>query len=51
MIKQNNLTEEEKNKILDKIINMSIITKLLDLKIINEKQYYKLKEEIQGFYC
>lgn len=37
------------NKIIQEAINMSIISELLELKLITEKQYYKLKEKIEKF--
>ena len=40
----------EKENILDETINLSIISKLLNLKLITEKQYYVLKEKIKNFY-
>lgn len=45
-----NLTQLEIDNIIDKSINMSIISKLLSLKLINEKQFYILKEKIDNFY-
>lgn len=44
------LTQIEIENILDETINLSIISKLLNLKLINEKQYYVLKEKIKNFY-
>lgn len=44
------LTQIEIDNIIDKSINMSIISKLLNLKLINEKQFYILKEKIDNFY-
>ncbi len=44
------LTKIEIDNIIDKTINMSIISKLLNLKLINEKQFYILKEKIDNFY-
>lgn len=44
------LTQLEIDNIIDKSINMSIISKLLNLKLINEKQFYILKEKIDNFY-
>ena len=34
----------------DETINLSIISKLLKLELINEKQFYVLKEKIKSFY-
>lgn len=45
-----NLTQLEIDNIIDESINLSIISKLLKLDIITEKQYYVLKEKIQSFY-
>ena len=44
------LTQIEIENILDETINLSIISKLLNLKLITEKQYYVLKEKIKNFY-
>lgn len=44
------LTQIEIENILDETINLSIISKLLNLKLITEKQYYALKEKIKNFY-
>ncbi len=44
------LTQLEIDNIIDKSINMSIISRLLNLKLINEKQFYILKEKIDNFY-
>lgn len=44
------LTQSEIENILDETINLSIISKLLNLNLINEKQYYILKEKISKFY-
>lgn len=44
------LTQLEIENILDETINLSIISKLLNLNLINEKQYYILKEKISKFY-
>ena len=44
------LTQIEIENILDETINLSIIGKLLNLKLITEKQYYVLKEKIKNFY-
>lgn len=44
------LTQLEIDNIIDKSINMSIILKLLNLKLIDEKQFYILKEKINNFY-
>ncbi len=44
------LTQLEIDNIIDKSINISIISRLLNLKLINEKQFYILKEKIDNFY-
>lgn len=44
------LTQIEIENILDETINLSIISKLKDLNIITEKQFYILKEKIKTFY-
>ncbi len=44
------LTELKIDNILDETINLSIVKKLLDLKLITEKQFYILKEKISKFY-
>lgn len=50
IIDNKNLTQLEIDNIIDESINLSIISKLLKLDIITEKQYYVLKEKIQSFY-
>lgn len=45
-----NLTQLEIDNIIDKTINLSIISKLLKLNIITEKQFFILKEKIKSFY-
>lgn len=49
-IKKTNLTQIEIDNIIDKSINMSIISRLLKMNLIDEKQFYVLKEKIQSFY-
>lgn len=44
------LTQNEIDNILDETINLSIISKLLKLNLITEKQFYILKEKIKNFY-
>ena len=44
------LTKIEIDNILDETINLSIISKLKNLKIITEKQFYELKEKLKTFY-
>lgn len=48
--KERILTQLEIDNIIDETINLSIISKLLKLDIITEKQYYVLKEKIRSFY-
>lgn len=45
-----NLTQLEIDNIIDESINLSIISKLLNLKLIDEKQFYILKEKLKSFY-
>ena len=40
---ENKLTQLEIDNIIDETINLSILTKLLKLELINEKQFYLLK--------
>ena len=49
-IKEKKLNQIEIDNIIDKSINMSILSRLLKLNLINEKQYYILKEKVQSFY-
>lgn len=49
-IEKTNLTQIEVDNIIDKSINMSIISRLLKMNLIDEKQFYILKEKIQSFY-
>lgn len=44
------LTQLEIDNIIDKSINLSILFDLMNLKLINEKQFYLLKEKIECFY-
>ncbi len=44
------LTQNEIDNILDETINLSIISKLLKLNLITQKQFYILKEKIKTFY-
>lgn len=48
MIKRK-LTQNEIENIIDDSINISIISRLLKLNLINEKQFYILKEKIKTF--
>lgn len=45
-----NLTQLEVDNIIDESINLSIISKLLKMNLITEKQFYILKEKIKCFY-
>ena len=45
----NELTQLEINNIIDETINLSILTKLLKLELIDEKQSYILKTKIKSF--
>ena len=45
-----NLTQLEIDNIIDETINISILSKLFKLKLINEKQFYILKDKIKKFY-
>lgn len=40
------LTQLEIDNILDRCINISIISRLLDAKVINKEQYYILQEKL-----
>ena len=44
------LTQLETDNIIDESINLSIISRLLKLNLIDEKQFYILKEKIKSFY-
>lgn len=45
-----NLTQLEVDNIIDESINLSIISKLLKMNLITEKQFYILKEKIKCFH-
>lgn len=47
---KNVLTQIEIDNIIDKSINISIILKLFNLKIIDENQFIFLKEKLETFY-
>lgn len=49
-MKEKKLTQLEIDNIIDETINISILSKLLKLKLINEKEFYILKEKIKKFY-
>ena len=44
------LNQLEIENIIDEAINLSILAKLLRLKLITEKQYYLLQEKVKQFY-
>ena len=48
--KEKILTQLEIENILDETINISIISKLLNLNLITETQFYILKGKIKNFY-
>lgn len=48
--KAKKLSDLEIENIIDKAINFSIIKKLVNLKLINEKQYYLIKKKIENLY-
>lgn len=49
-MKEKKLTQLEIDNIIDETINISILSKLLKQKLINEKEFYILKEKIKKFY-
>ena len=48
--KEKKLTQIEIDNIIDESINLSILSRLLKLELINEKQFFILKEKIKTFY-
>jgi hypothetical protein len=48
--KENKLTQLEIDNIIDETINLSILSKLFKLDLINEKQLFILKKKIKNFY-
>ena len=48
--KKKKLTQLEIDNIIDESINLSILSRLLKLELINEKQFFILKEKIKTFY-
>lgn len=44
------LTTLEIDNLIDETINLSILSKLLKLNLITEKEFYTLKEKIKNFY-
>lgn len=49
-IKEKELNKLQIDNIIDETINLSIILRLKELKIITESQFYKLREKIKAFY-
>jgi len=45
-----NLTQIEIDNLIDETINLSILSKLLKLNLITNKEFYTLKEKIKNFY-
>ena len=43
-------TQEEIDDMLDRTINVSILSRIYEEKIINEEQYHRLLEKIETFY-
>ncbi len=50
MADENNLTQIEIDNLIDETINLSILSKLLKLNLITNKEFYTLKEKIKNFY-
>lgn len=48
--KEKILTQLQIDNIIDETINISILSKLLNLKLINEKQFFILREKVKTFY-
>ncbi|MCI8547667.1 MAG: hypothetical protein HFJ38_02120 [Bacilli bacterium] len=44
------MTKQEIEKKIDETINLTIISKLLNKKLITEQQFYTLKEKIKKMY-
>lgn len=49
-IKEKALTQLEMDNIIDNSINISILSKLFNLKLLNETEFLILREKIQSFY-
>lgn len=49
-MRKDKLTQIEIDNVIDKVINLSIISRLMNLNLITEKQFYVLKEKIKSFY-
>ncbi len=50
MANKKNLTQIEIDNLIDETINLSILSKLLKLNLITNKEFYTLKEKIKNFY-
>lgn len=48
--KEKTLTQLEIDNIIDNSINISILSKLFNLKLLNEKEFLILREKIKSFY-
>ena len=48
--KEKILTQLEIDNIIDESINLSILSKLLKLELITDKQYFILREKVKSFY-
>ncbi len=48
--KEKILTQIEIDNIIDNSINISILSKLFNLKLLNEKEFLILREKIKSFY-
>lgn len=48
--KEKNINQLEVDNIIDESINLSILYNLLKLKLINENQFYILREKVKSFY-
>lgn len=49
-IKEKILTQLEIDNIIDNSINISILSKLFHLNLLNEKEFLILREKIKSFY-
>ncbi len=50
MADEKKLTQIEIDNLIDETINLSILSKLLELNLITNKEFYTLKEKIKNFY-
>ena len=50
MREDDKLTQIEVDNIIDKSINLLIISRLLKINLINEKQFNILRKKIENFY-